>query len=1115
VCGSDETEAGDGVVLLDGAIPAYRIVDHERLAPFLISVVSAWDHWMFVSSTGGLTAGRVEPARGLFPYETDDRLHRQRGVTGPVTAFRITEEDGREHLWEPFDRRRDPGVRRHITKSLTGDRLELEEVHPDLGFTFRYRWSTSADFGFVRTCSLERHEGRAAVDVSLIDGLLNVMPPLVDLGTQQAASCLVDAYKMAERSVGSTLGIFTLTSRIVDRAEPAEALRGTVVWCQGLEPDAVLLSDEQLQAFRDEEPVQPEACVVGRRGAYLVTTRVTAEAGCPLRWNIVADVHQSQAAVADLCERLTSLSPAAQQEALTRSIDAGSERLRKLVGSADGIQDTGHAIDDAHHYANVLFNIMRGGVFVDEHKVQRDDVGAFVAGRNREVHARHQKSLAALEEVVDHRDLMQWVRGTGDPQLLRLAYEYLPLTFSRRHGDPSRPWNQFAIRVRDEDGHPDLHYEGNWRDIFQNWEALLWSFPGFVAPVIAKFVNASTPDGFNAYRITRDGIDWEVPDPEDPWSNIGYWGDHQTIYLAKLLETSRKFHPEQLDDLLEAKLFSYANVPYRLAPYADLLKDPHDTIAFDEVLDHRLMARTEAIGADGKLLQNESGEVVLVNLTEKLVVSVLARLSNLVADGGIWMNTQRPEWNDANNALVGHGVSMVTLCYLRRFVVLFGELLEGRNGGVEMSAPVATWLDRVHRALEEEPLERLDDRVRRRLLDRLGEAFGDYRGHVYTQGLGETPERRDYGSLRAWLAVATTWLDHAIDANRRDDGLYHAYNLLDVGDEGLARVDHLYEMLEGQVAVLSSRRLTAAQSLEVIDGLFASAMYRPDQRSFTLYPNRRLPGLLDRGVVEASGVAGNPLLTAMLEAGNNALVLRDASGQYRFHPDFRNADDLAEALDALGRASPWAGLVEAHRTEVLKLYEATFNHRAFTGRSGTMVAYEGLGSIYWHMVSKLLLAVQESYARAEDPELARRLRDAYYRVRGGLSASKTPAEYGAFPTDPYSHTPGYRGAQQPGMTGQVKEEVITRWRELGVEVEDGCIRFAPRLVPAADLARDEASFTFCGVPVAYRQGKAAGVDVVSGGSSAHHEGTRLDRETSAKLFARTGDIERIDITLAV
>ena len=40
------------------------------------------------------------------------------------------------------------------------------------------------------------------------------------------------------------------------------------------------------------------------------------------------------------------------------------------------------------------------------------------------------------------------------------------------------------------------------------------------------------------------------------------------------------------------------------------------------------------------------------------------------------MNTQRPEWNDANNALVGNGISMVTLYYLRRFVYFFNSLLE-------------------------------------------------------------------------------------------------------------------------------------------------------------------------------------------------------------------------------------------------------------------------------------------------------------------------------------------------------------------------------------------------------------------------------------------------------
>ena len=52
-------------------------------------------------------------------------------------------------------------------------------------------------------------------------------------------------------------------------------------------------------------------------------------------------------------------------------------------------------------------------------------------------------------------------------------------------------------------------------------------------------MNASTADGYNPYRITKQGIDWEVPEPDHPWSFIGYWGDHQIIYLLKLLEDKR------------------------------------------------------------------------------------------------------------------------------------------------------------------------------------------------------------------------------------------------------------------------------------------------------------------------------------------------------------------------------------------------------------------------------------------------------------------------------------------------------------------------------------------------------------------------------------------------
>ena len=42
----------------------------DDIDPFLMTVVSNSDLWMFVSSGGGLTAGRVDAEGSLFPYET-------------------------------------------------------------------------------------------------------------------------------------------------------------------------------------------------------------------------------------------------------------------------------------------------------------------------------------------------------------------------------------------------------------------------------------------------------------------------------------------------------------------------------------------------------------------------------------------------------------------------------------------------------------------------------------------------------------------------------------------------------------------------------------------------------------------------------------------------------------------------------------------------------------------------------------------------------------------------------------------------------------------------------------------------------------------------------------
>ena len=92
----------------------------------------------------------------------------------------------------------------------------------------------------------------------------------------------------------------------------------------------------------------------------------------------------------------------------------------------------------------------------------------------------------------------------------------------------------------------------------------------------------------------------------------------------------------------------------------------------------------------------------------------------------------------------------------------------------------------------------------------------------------------------------------------------------------------------------------------------------------------------------------------------------------------------------------------------------------------------------------------------------------YKDIKKGLGRAKTPAEYGAFPYDPYSHTPFKQGVRQPGMTGQVKEEIIARFMELGLDIDDGKAVFNPTYLEKKDFAEDGTiSFTWCGTKIVY------------------------------------------------
>ena len=1117
----------------------YVIRNVDRMPPFSISVISSDDHWLFVSSTGGLSAGRVSPETVLFPYVTVDKIHDSTTHTGSLTILRARIDD-EWHDWDPFTAAQNGRHERsrNLYKNTLGNKLCFEEINHDLALAFRYTWLTSDQYGFVRQCEL-RNLGEHAVQIDMVDGLQNVLPAGTPRFTQTNSSNLVDAYKWTELDQTSGLALFTLYSGITDRAEPRESLRANVAYCLGLEKPTVLISSEQLQRFRSGEELAEETLKRGIRGAFIVNTELILEPGSARRWQIVANTEQTQGQVVDLRHELAN--PDSLAIAIRESVDRGSDALARIMASGDAFQVTAEETVAAHHYANVQFNVLRGGVFADQHHVGAHDLRHTIKAFNRGVYENNRDLLEGLPDRLTTAELLEFARRAGDPQLQRLCYEYLPITFGRRHGDPSRPWNQFAIRLRDAHGDPLLSYEGNWRDIFQNWEALALSFPEFIESMIAKFVNASTIDGYNPYRITKDGIDWEVEDPEDPWSYIGYWGDHQIIYLQKLLELSRNFHPQRLGELLHQPVFCYANVPYRIRPFQALLDDPKTTVDYDEALAKRIEQRVAAIGADGKLLLESNDRVYQVNLLEKLLVPLLSKLGNLVIDGGIWMNTQRPEWNDANNALVGQGLSMVTLYYLRRYVCFVDGLL-ATEGGTELSAEVARWLAETAAVFRDVAASLgagpFSPALRLETLTRLGEAAGRYRQTVYEQEGYSDKVHRPTAEIRSMLVDALAAIDHSISTNRRDDELYHAYNLLDLKADGI-HLERLYPMLEGQVSALSSGSIAPDEAAAVLEALFQSDVYRPDQDSFMLYPDRELPRFLEKNRIPPDEFAAVPLLGRLLDAGDDRIVMRDADGSYRFNADLVSGRNLSAALDEL--SATYGDAVESARRPLADLYEKVFNHQAFTGRSGTMFGFEGLGCVYWHMVAKLLLAVQENFFialdRGLDTTTLGRLGSLYYRVRQGIGFNKTPAEFGAFPTDPYSHSPKHSGARQPGMTGQVKEEILTRFGELGVRVSDGGIRFVPRLLRPQEFVEQSRSlryldidnnwvtagvperglgFTWCQVPIVYALGARGEREIVvtaTDGETLRLKTLELPREQSTAIFERSGRIRRLDVRI--
>lgn len=120
------------------------------------------------------------------------------------------------------------------------------------------------------------------------------------------------------------------------------------------------------------------------------------------------------------------------------------------------------------------------------------------------------------------------------------------------------------------------------------------------------------------------------------------------------------------------------------------------------------------------------------------------------------------------------------------------------------------------------------------------------------------------------------------------------------------------------------------------------------------------------------------------------------------------------------------------------------------------------------------------------------------------------------------------------MTGQVKEEIVSRWGELGVKFAQGVLCFSPTLLRPDEFLQDEGeftyfdlcgepqslhlspgslAFTFCQTPILYQRGSNAQIEVIDeNGQSQIIPGLCLDEQTTRGLINRDGTITRIIVT---
>ena len=129
--------------------------------------------------------------------------------------------------------------------------------------------------------------------------------------------------------------------------------------------------------------VTNETDVKGVRNSYFINSSFSLSGKETRDWTIIADLGKDASGVVHLADQIKKNKKLKLN--VFESIDQGTINLLKLVGSADGIQLTNDTNRNTRHFANTLFNIMRGGVFDNNYQIRRDDFIKYLRIANKNI----------------------------------------------------------------------------------------------------------------------------------------------------------------------------------------------------------------------------------------------------------------------------------------------------------------------------------------------------------------------------------------------------------------------------------------------------------------------------------------------------------------------------------------------------------------------------------------------------------------------------------------------------------------------------------------------------------------------------------------------------------